>query len=405
MKLILFTLVAFALNFNGSSQESSDETTGIQFVTGTWEEVVAIAKKEKKPIFVDAFTTWCGPCKWMAKNTFTDANVGTFMSENFIAYKMDMEKGEGIEFAKKNKVQLYPTLLYFDSKGEFIHRTAGALKAEGFIETGRTALDPKERFGTFQRKFERGDSGKEFLLNYIAKSDKAGVSSEEPFNKYWSLLSDEEKITEDNLVLMQSITRGFADLDHELFVFMKANKDKYIKKIGADKFQPFWDQAYKNAVWYAGKEKKASNRKAKLEKAKATFTVKKNEIDAFYDMNLAWQSRDKDKIKKAAAVYVEVTTDWEFLNTEAWTVYEESDDNEEFEKALVWANKSVALNSNYMNLDTKGALLHKLKHYEKAIEALEEAIEKADESVRAEDLNSTETLLREIIMEMQETDD
>jgi thioredoxin-related protein len=404
MKLVLLTLIAFTLNFNGFSQES-DEATGIQFVTGTWEEVVAIAKKEKKPIFVDAFTTWCGPCKWMAKTTFKDAAVGTFMTENFISYKMDMEKGEGIEFATKNKVQLYPTLLYFDSKGEFIHRTAGALKPEGFIETGRTALDPKERFGTFQRKFERGDSDKEFLLNYIAKSDKAGVSSEEPFNKYWSLLNDEEKITEDNLNLMQSITRGFADLDHELFVFMKTNKAKYIKKIGADKFQPIWDQAYQNAVWYAAKEKKASNRKTRLEKAKATFTGKKNEINAFYEMNLAWQSRDEDKIKSAAAVYVDVTSDWVFLNSEAWTVYEKSDDKEELERALIWANKSVALNSNYMNLDTKGALLYKLKHYEKAVEALEEAIESADETVSAKDLNSTETLLREIIMEMQETED
>ena len=31
-------------------------------------------------------------------------------------------------------------------------------------------------------------------------------------------------------------------------------------------------------------------------------------------MNVAWQSRDDDKIKKAAAVYAEVTTDWQFLN-------------------------------------------------------------------------------------------
>ena len=58
-----------------------------------------------------------------------------------------------------------------------------------------------------------------------------------------------------------------------------------------------------------------------------------------------------------------------------------------------------------MNLDTKGSILYKLKHYEKAIDALEEAIEKADETVPAASLNITETLLREIIMEMQETDD
>lgn len=404
MKLVILALVAFALNFNGFSQES-DEASGIQFVTGTWEEIVALAKKEKKPIFVDAFTTWCGPCKWMAKTTFKDAAVETFMTKNFISYKMDMEKGEGIEFAKKNDVRVYPTLLYFNSKGEFIHRAAGALQAEGFIATGRTALNPKERFGTLQRKFERGDSDKAFLLEFITKSQKAAVSTEKPFNKYWLLLSEDEKISEEALVLMQSITNGFSDMDHELFVFMNTNKAKYIKKIGADKLEPFWNQAYNSAVWHAAKEKKESDKKAKMKKAKATFPDKNKEIDAFYDMNVAWQSRDDDKIKKAAAVYVTVTTDWQFLNDEAWAVYENSDDKEELEKALIWVSKSVEFNSNYMNLDTKGALLYKLKRYEEATTALEEAIEKADETVPPANLNTTETLLREIIMEMQETDD
>ena len=50
MKIILLTFIAFTLNFNGFPQES-DEVAGIQFVNGTWEEVVATAKKEKKPIF------------------------------------------------------------------------------------------------------------------------------------------------------------------------------------------------------------------------------------------------------------------------------------------------------------------------------------------------------------------
>ncbi|MFT6138699.1 MAG: tetratricopeptide (TPR) repeat protein [Salibacteraceae bacterium] len=112
-----------------------------------------------------------------------------------------------------------------------------------------------------------------------------------------------------------------------------------------------------------------------------------------------------NKLKKAAAVYAEVTTDWQFLSGEAWTAYEKSDSKEELEKALIWVSKSVEFNSNYMNSDTKGSILYKLKHYEKAIDALEEAIEKADETVPAASLNITETLLREIIMEMQETED
>ncbi|NRA13092.1 MAG: thioredoxin family protein [Crocinitomicaceae bacterium] len=404
MQLVLFALVAFTLNFNGFSQETEDEA-GIQFVTGTWEEVLAIAKKAKKSIFVDAYTTWCGPCKWMSKTTFTDSNVGSFMSKNFISYKMDMEKGEGVDFAKKNNVQVYPTLLFFDPKGRLNHRAAGALNADAFLETCRNAQDPTERFGTFQRKFERGDSSKEYLLKYINKCNNAGMSSEEPFNKYWLLLEPDEKINEENLVLMNKITRGFSDMDHELFIFMKTNKSKYIKKVGEEKFNPYWSSAYKSAIWYAASEKKSSDQKAKIKKAKSIFTGKKGEIDAFYEMNLAWVSKDEKKISKTAAVYVEVTTDWVFLNSEAWKAYEDSDSEQELEKALGWTNKSIELNSNYMNLDTKGAILYKLKRYEEAIASLEKAVSKADENVRETDLSTTETLLRKIIIEMQGSDD
>ena len=122
-------------------------------------------------------------------------------------------------------------------------------------------------------------------------------------------------------------------------------------------------------------------------------------------MNLAWVSKDEKKISTTPAVYVEVTTDWVFLNSEDWKAYEDSDSEQELEKALGWTYKSIELNSNYMNLDTTGAILYNLKRYEEAIASLEKAVSKADENVRETDLSTTETLLRKIIIEMQGSDD
>jgi uncharacterized protein YyaL (SSP411 family) len=58
------------------------------------------AKKENKLIFVDAYASWCGPCKLMVKNIFPLKTVGDYYNSHFINAKIDMEKGEGIELAK-----------------------------------------------------------------------------------------------------------------------------------------------------------------------------------------------------------------------------------------------------------------------------------------------------------------
>ncbi|GAH00631.1 unnamed protein product, partial [marine sediment metagenome] len=68
---------------------------GINFNVHSFEEAIKTAKAENKLIFVDAYTTWCGPCKWMSKNVFTEGKVGDYFNESFVNVKIDMEKGEG----------------------------------------------------------------------------------------------------------------------------------------------------------------------------------------------------------------------------------------------------------------------------------------------------------------------
>lgn len=113
---------------------------GITFFEGSWEEAKAEASAEGKLIFVDAYAVWCGPCKWMDKNVFTNPNVGAFFNENFINYKFDMEKGEGPDFARQYKVRAYPTLLFISPDGKEVHRVMGSRQSEQLIDVGKSAL-------------------------------------------------------------------------------------------------------------------------------------------------------------------------------------------------------------------------------------------------------------------------
>ena len=71
------------------------QNRSIVFREGNWEKILKQAKKEKKLIFVDCYTSWCGPCKMLAKNVFTQDKVADFYNTEFVCVKMDMEKGEG----------------------------------------------------------------------------------------------------------------------------------------------------------------------------------------------------------------------------------------------------------------------------------------------------------------------
>ncbi|MDZ7846006.1 MAG: thioredoxin family protein [Owenweeksia sp.] len=55
-------------------------------------EALQAAEEEGKPIFMDCYTTWCGPCKWMSANIFTQQEVGDYYNENYVCVKFDMEK-------------------------------------------------------------------------------------------------------------------------------------------------------------------------------------------------------------------------------------------------------------------------------------------------------------------------
>ena len=120
----ILTIISFCcLISSGFSQNQS-----ITFNQGSWEEILSKAEKENKMIFLDAYASWCRPCKWRETNVFTKDSVADFYNDKFINVKIDMEKGEGIELKKKHGVKAYLTLFYINSKGEVEHRACGALQ-------------------------------------------------------------------------------------------------------------------------------------------------------------------------------------------------------------------------------------------------------------------------------------
>ncbi|WP_430932545.1 thioredoxin family protein [Saccharicrinis sp. 156] len=130
LKLALFIGVMMLIANNIQAQ-------GIEFFHGTFAEAKAKAQKEGKQLFIDFHTSWCGPCKVMAKKYFTLESVGNVYNTKYICLKIDAEKGEGPEVAKQYGVKVYPTLVFADANGKQLSLVKGMQNEQQLIELAK----------------------------------------------------------------------------------------------------------------------------------------------------------------------------------------------------------------------------------------------------------------------------
>lgn len=111
-------------------------------------EALKAQEKNPKKILMDAYTTWCGPCKLMDKNTFTNKDVVKYVNKHFYAVKFDAEGTEEVLYKDFNytnpnhdpnrkgrnsqhflanalKISGYPSLVFFDEKSNVIAPIVG----------------------------------------------------------------------------------------------------------------------------------------------------------------------------------------------------------------------------------------------------------------------------------------
>lgn len=111
---------------------------GIKFEEGiSWEAAKKKARKENKFIFLDCYTTWCGPCRYLKEKIFTQAEIGDYFNSHFINVSIQMDQSNREDGKNKDSyadaaslesmysISAYPTLLFFSPDGNVVHRVVG----------------------------------------------------------------------------------------------------------------------------------------------------------------------------------------------------------------------------------------------------------------------------------------
>ena len=151
----------------------------------TLEEAVELQKENPKKIMMDMYTSWCGPCKMLDRNTFANKDVAKYVSDNFYAVKFDAEGNDVVKFKDKTfanpgydpakakrrnsghelarffSIRSYPTILFLDEKAEFIAPIIGYKKPQQlelylkmFKKNEHTGMDTQAKFNEYFKNFK-----------------------------------------------------------------------------------------------------------------------------------------------------------------------------------------------------------------------------------------------------------
>jgi len=153
--IISILLIALTLQFASHSQQAQNaapvKTSLIKWYS--FEDAYNLSKKKKKKIFVDVYTEWCGWCKKMDAETFTNPVIAKYMMDNFYCVKFDAERKDTIVIdgkafinpnpaSKRSTHQLasqllrgsmsYPSYVFLNEEGQLITVVPGYHNAKSF---------------------------------------------------------------------------------------------------------------------------------------------------------------------------------------------------------------------------------------------------------------------------------
>jgi thioredoxin-related protein len=194
------------------------------------DKAFAKSASANKPIFVDTYTDWCGWCKHMDKEIFSDENVATYFNENFLCMNIDGDAESSASFISKYEVSGYPCLLILDSEGNVLNRSDGAITdIDEFIEFGEMAyykLYPETSPWKINESiYNEGNRDPKFLMEYAlsmvdGEYDQAAIDV--VVNEFWTAADAGNVEESDKFDMISSFHNAYDDIRLNYFIQNKS---------------------------------------------------------------------------------------------------------------------------------------------------------------------------------------
>jgi thiol-disulfide isomerase/thioredoxin len=393
--LIVSTLILLSF-YTGYSQNRK-----INFIDKPWQEIVAMSKQENKLIFLDAYASWCGPCKWIAANMFTNDSIADYYNRTFICASIDMEKGEGPILRRKYMVNAYPSLIFINQDENMVHERVGGLqKVQDYITMGKVAQNPDECLAACVKKYKEGNTSPQFIQTYLLRLSEAYIPVDAVLKKYLSTQTDTDLLTRVNLNI---IFRFVTDLNDPVFDFLYKHQAEYAKLSTKDSVKAKITDVMLTSLRLARRNpnSKTGDSIFKATKTKIMAYNFEGAGKAIFSSDLEWlQSTGKSEDFLNLA-YNDLDKyydhDYYVLQKTSQMVSSMTNEQKYLDKALSWAKQSVSLKPEPANTDNYASILFKTGKKEEAIKQEKNAIDLAKK------WNITTTQYEESLKRMEES--
>lgn len=351
---------------------------GIEFLHDKkLQEVLDMAKAQNKLIFMDCYTSWCGPCKRLAATVFPDSTVGAFFNANFINAKFDMEKDDGVNVANKYSVRAYPTLLWIDGNGAVKHQEVGGLDPTDLIMHGKKAIDTTpELLAHMRKEYSDGYRDANFLGDYAHVLYLSEEKYQDVFKEYLDKLSKGDFTDAKHGRIIFDLTD---DIKSPGLDYIVKNRDYYMHLVSPNIYYNKINEIATHAVSNASRNSDKAQFNDAINLVKSNKAPDRDEKTLklsmdYYSSTAQWENYDKcasQYIKKYGAKNAAL------LNDVAWDYYINVHSNEQLQKAKKWAYQALNIDNKYTYNLTYAYLLYKLNDYKEAQKACDYAIIRA----------------------------
>lgn len=316
----------------------------IEFQNLPFKDLIAKAKKENKILFIDAYTSWCGPCKMMEKNVFTKKSVGDYFNSSFINARFDMEKGEGREIAAKFGVRSYPTYLFLNGDGELVSQNFGYMEESLFLSMAQDVNSPNNKKGSLRERFAQGEKDPEFLINIMRLNSTTDFDfAKKASERYFENKKQDEALSKDDIGFLLFFLKSTEDPNYKVFVARKADIIQYLP---AETYKQFDDQLKLAKIV----EQSIDDKTKKINddyflKTAEPLVGKQEALTKLNQTKLSYyeQNANFPEYEKAALEYYKNSDSFEpnELLKAAWIFSEHIKTASSLKKAVEWAEKSV----------------------------------------------------------------